>query len=213
MGTFLRYAVSTASGICSRAIWGLPSLRGEYHLWISTSSNKVLFLLMAAQLPQWSEGGKYQNRLSMRKAKTCDCIVWVKNITQKSWIRWVIGWGRRKKQNCYLTRETSEKAKWVSVDTRRQEPGLKGTVPMSMELSISAARLRDSTPAHSTFKSSTFIYKGEEKPADQSKESYPRRAKQLNFFSSVTEKWGVDVPPWRDDTKSQTTAALWSPER
>lgn len=45
----------------------------------------------------------------------------------------MIGLGRRKKQNCYLTRETSEKAKWVSIDTKRQEPGLKGTVSMSVE--------------------------------------------------------------------------------
>lgn len=121
----------------------------------------------------------------------------------------MIGWGRRKKQNCNFTRKTSEKAKWVSVDTRRQEPGLKGTVSMSVELSISAVQLRHSTPAYGTFKSSTFIYKREERPADNSKKSHPRREKQLNFFSSVTEKWGVDVPPWRDNTKSQTTTALW----
>lgn len=106
----------------------------------------------------------------------------------------MIGLERRKKQNCYLTRETSEKAKGVSIDTRRQEPGLKGTVSMSVEHFRSPA-VCDSTPVLSTFKSLTFIYKREEKPADRSKKSYPRRAKQLNFFSSVTEKWRVDAPP------------------
>lgn len=102
----------------------------------------------------------------------------------------------------------------VSVDTRTQEPGLKGSFHVcgAQHFCGPAAGVYN-TLAHSTFKSSTFIYEREEKPEDKSKESHPRRAEQLNFFSSVTGKWGVDVLPWRGDTKSQTVTALWSLER
>lgn len=69
------------------------------------------------------------------------------------------------------------------------------------------------TPAHCAFESSTFIYEKEEKTEVKNKKTYPRRAKQLNFFSSVTRKWEVDAPPWRDNTKSLAVSALWSPGR
>lgn len=52
----------------------------------------------------------------------------------------------------------------VSVDTRSPEPHLKGTVSMSAQLSISAVQLY--MPVHNMFKSSTFIYKREEKPEE-----------------------------------------------
>jgi len=82
------------------------------------------------------------------------------------------------------------------VDTRSREPGLRDMVSIRAELSISAVQPWESThqlSAHSN--PQHFIYKREKKPEDKGRESYPRRAEQLNFFSSGTEKWGADVPP------------------
>lgn len=51
-GTFLRYVASSVFELCFRPIWPWPSLWAECPFWISTSSNKSLFLLMTPELPQ-----------------------------------------------------------------------------------------------------------------------------------------------------------------
>lgn len=95
----------------------------------------------------------------------------------------MIGWGRRKKQNCYLTRVTSEKAKWVSVFTRRQEPGLKGTVFMSVELSISAVQLCDSNRCTEHSNPQPLFTRGKKSLQTRAKNHIP--GGQNNLISSL----------------------------
>lgn len=214
MGTFLRYVVSTAFGIFSRAIWPFIA---QPQRWVSSL---------------------HQHLFKQSFVFTDDCPVTSVNWGWKAPKQRQYKKSKNKRLHCLSLKHKAKKLNQMNDRVREKEKAellpykgniWEGKVSFSIHQEARAWSRGHSfhergaqhfrspaaqfKPAHSTFKSSTFIYKREEKPAHKSKESYPRRAKQLNFFSSVTEKWGIDVPPWRDNTESPTTTALWSPER
>lgn len=147
--TFLRYIVSSVFGICFGAIWPLSGLGAECLLWISTSSHKALFLLMTLELPQWADDGKYQNRGSTRKAETCDshCLSLKHELKKLNQMNERV---REKEKAELLSYKGNiwESKERVLVDNRTQEPGLRGTVSMCAELSISVVQPWEFTCQH-----------------------------------------------------------------
>lgn len=137
--TFMRYVVSTVFGIFFQAFWPLSQPRSC----MSPLNQHFLKASFVCTDDSWATpviwGWKVPKQRQYKQSKTMWFPLYqLSQMNNKTW--------EKEKAELLLYKENIWEGKVrVSVDTKSQEPGLQGTVSMSVELSISTGQLWDFT--------------------------------------------------------------------